>query len=169
MEIGELLRVGEGRVVNLIGHEADMTEVGLAGTTDDPWEFAIHICTDVDIYYKGEWFTGSCEMDDSQNSLFDRKIRGMMEEVPEIRLERVTYDESFQLHVFFDNSLEIHGNRDDEGDVEWWLFYLWKAEDTLICEGNNIRISRCTKSQEELNQSKKSWEERRRARKQRVE
>ena len=72
------------------------------------------------------------------------------------RLERLSYDEAYLLHVIFDNGLELH-TRSTPGLCEemWRVFLSWTADIHLIGYPDGIVEELPTLSQRELDERKR--------------
>ena len=153
MEIDDILQDGIGRRVTFLGRAAAMVDVSLSEKADDPYEYCIHIDTEADLFYQGEWYTGSCEMDQHMDAPYDRKVKALLEETESIVLTDIYYDETNCLHLLFDNSLEIHSRNttdeeEEEDDFVWIIFYGWKAADCLICYPKGVVLEHTKETQE---------------------
>ena len=141
-KINGILRDGIGRTVSCFGRAGFMVDIGLI-REDDPFTLVIHIDCETDCIYKGEWYTGSCEMDHHMDAPYDRKAKALLEETESIVLMDIYYDDEYCLHLLFDNSLEVHSRpyeaEDEDCEIEIWrVFYHWCARDEVICYHNKI-------------------------------
>ena len=133
--IKEILKDALGRKLLWMMREADMLDIGFCGTDDLPEIFVIHIDTVMRLSLNDQTYTGTSEMDDSKDSVFDHKVKDMLQRTTEIYLQRMEVDDDFGIHLSFSNSMEIHtvsipnseedsGEEYDETDYELWrAFY----------------------------------------------
>ena len=151
MDIKEILEDGIGRKIVFLGRAGYMVNLSLSAKENDPFEYVVQIDTGADLIYQGQWYTGSDEMADKLGAEYDIKIQRLLEAGSDIRLTRICYDEACCLHLFFDNSLEIHSRplntadygEEDEDYMVWLVFYAHKAaENWVICYPGGVALEK---------------------------
>ena len=88
-----------------------MISITLLSRAEDEPEYQIHIDTGVSILLNGVAYTSSAEINDDMPygvCEFDQKAAALLASGDAFRLERLSYDEAYLLHVIFDNGLELH-------------------------------------------------------------
>ena len=96
-----------------------MISITLLSRAEDEPEYQIHIDTGVSILLNGVAYTSSAEINDDMPygvCEFDQKTAALLASGDAFRLERLSYDEAYLLHVIFDNGLELH-TRSTPGQV----------------------------------------------------
>ena len=107
----ELLQNGIGRTLGFLGRAGAMISITLLSRAEDEPEYQIHIDTGVSILLNGVAYTSSAEINDDMPygvCEFDQKAAALLASGDAFRLERLSYDEAYLLHVIFDNGLELH-------------------------------------------------------------
>lgn len=102
----ELLQNGIGRTLGFLGRAGAMISITLLSRAEDEPEYQIHIDTGVSILLNGVAYTSSAEINDDMPygaCEFDQKAAALMASGDAFRLERLSYDEAYLLHVIFDN------------------------------------------------------------------
>ena len=92
-----------------------MISITLLSRAEDEPEYQIHIDTGVSILLNGVAYTSSAEINDDMPygvCEFDQKTAALLASGDAFRLERLSYDEAYLLHVIFDNGLELIGYPD---------------------------------------------------------
>ena len=106
----ELLQNGIGRTLGFLGRAGAMISITLLSRAEDEPEYQIHIDTGVSILLNGVAYTSSAEINDDMPygvCEFDQKTAALLASGDAFRLERLSYDEAYLLHVIFDNGLEL--------------------------------------------------------------
>ncbi len=160
MLINEILNDGIGRTLAFLGREAGMVDIGLSCKDGNSDDYNVHIDTETDFIYHGKWYTGTSDMDAKRDSRYDKKVKVLMETDGTIKLTQFYFDTNRCLHLYFDNSLEIHSRlyeseEEDKDRYVWLVFYPWVAKDWVICYPDRIEIEPSEESQEYLNYYKK--------------
>ena len=158
----ELLQNGIGRTLGFLGRAGAMISITLLSRAEDEPEYQIHIDTGVSILLNGVAYTSSAEINDDMPygvCEFDQKAAALLASGDAFRLERLSYDEAYLLHVIFDNGLELH-TRSTPGLCEemWRIFLSWTADIHLIGYPDGIVEELPTLSQRELDESEYSWD-----------
>lgn len=171
MDINEILEDGIRRKIDFLGRAWYMVSISLSGKENDPFNYAVHIDTKADVFYQGKWYTGTDEMADELGAEYDDKIQKILETGSEIRLTRIYYDSDCCLHLYFDNTLEIHSRALSKADYSeekkdymvWLVFYEHKAaENWVVCYPGRVVLEENEyKSQELLDLDEKMWKLRR--------
>lgn len=155
----ELLQNGIGRTLGFLGRAGAMISITLLSRAEDEPEYQIHIDTGVSILLNGVAYTSSAEINDDMPygvCEFDQKAAALLASGDAFRLERLSYDEAYLLHVIFDNGLELH-TRSTPGLCEemWRIFLSWTADIHLIGYPDGIVEELPTLSQRELDERKR--------------
>lgn len=155
----ELLQNGIGRTLGFLGRAGAMISITLLSRAEDEPEYQIHIDTGVSILLNGVAYTSSAEINDDMPygaCEFDQKAAALLASGDAFRLERLSYDEAYLLHVIFDNGLELH-TRSTLGLCEemWRIFLSWTADIHLIGYPDGIVEELPTLSQRELDERKR--------------
>ena len=127
-----------------------MISITLLSRAEDEPEYQIHIDTGVSILLNGVAYTSSAEINDDMPygvCEFDQKTAALLASGDAFRLERLSYDEAYLLHVIFDNGLELH-TRSTPG-------LCWTADIHLIGYPDGIVEELPTLSQRELDERKR--------------
>lgn len=167
----ELLRSGIGRKIIFIGRAADMISVSLSPTSQCPYEFAIHIMTDGEIFLDGRLLTSTKDISEFvQPNLtkYDCKVSELRNSEKEYYLKEIFYDDRNCLHAEFSDGLEIRSCPNDsnphKGNELWRVFLCWKAEAHLIATGDGVIVEACEETQEELDKMRAIMQEARKKR-----
>ena len=159
MTQAELLQNGVGRTLKFLGRAAAMVSITLQSQAKDEPDYQIHIDTDASILLRGALYTSTAEIDDSQpygTCEFDKKAAAIMAAKESFRLERISYDASNLLHLFFSNGLEIHACTVTEHNEEMWRVFLdWTADILLIGYPEGIEEDPPTYTQAQLDERKR--------------
>ena len=156
----ELLQNGIGRTLGFLGRAGAMISITLLSRAEDEPEYQIHIDTGVSILLNGVAYTSSAEINDDTAGMACassiKKRRLCWHPETRFRLERLSYDEAYLLHVIFDNGLELH-TRSTPGLCEemWRIFLSWTADIHLIGYPDGIVEELPTLSQRELDERKR--------------
>ena len=171
MKEQELLRSGIGRNLNFLGRAADMISISLSATAECPYEYAIHISTEGEIFLDGKLLTGTKDVYEyirPDTTSYDEKIAEFRKLERVFLLQKISYDDQRCLHVQFSQGLEIHSLPTDPGDLSemelWRIFFNWKAEDYLIATGNGVFMESREETQEELDRMRVIMQEARKKR-----
>ena len=164
MTAQDLLQAGIGRKLVFLGRAADMISISLSSTDYCPFEYAIHIETDGELYYKESLFTSTAEIDGFAKigeTVFDKKAEMLLTCEEEYVLQSLAYDQNGCIHAKFSNGLEIRSlpsSSEFISDAELWrVFFPWKEAPTLIATQNGIVLEPCHFSQRELDEMQCLW------------
>ena len=159
MTQAEQLQNGVGRTLKFLGRAAAMVSITLQSQAKDEPDYQIHIDTATSILLHGTSYTSTAEIDDSQPygiCEFDKKATAIVAAKESFRLERIFYDASNLLHLFFSNGLEIHACTVTEHSEEMWRVFLdWTADIHLIGYPEGIVEEPPLQAQPELDEQKR--------------